>query len=138
MQLKHKFRLLLLAHLLQYQSFYQPDVVEFDINTWQDKSRSCNLNGKCGTAACAVGAAMLWAPFNWMGLVEKDFAPAYKGYAGWDAVVKFFGFPGHYSWMNADANHLFEGSSYYGTPKEDVRAEVIRRIRHYVKTGGKQ
>lgn len=87
----------------------------------------------CGTAACAVGYAMLLPEFQEQGLTMQYNAPYFMGLRKWSAVEEFFGL------YEFNAFHLFHpdeyrdegGYSYNPTP-----AQVAQRIRDFVAKGG--
>lgn len=81
----------------QLEVFVPSPALHFDIETWYAEG------GGCGTAACAAGIACLMVEFNAQGLSLKSGKltdnlfhskfPVFENYLGWDAIVKFFGFP---------------------------------------------
>lgn len=91
---------------------------KFDINEWlyvdgqdkpenYDKSGACLIKeGFCATAACALGSAALYEPFNKMGLKVFKNVPQFNGVIGFDAGVDFFGISLEESYF------LFNPSSY--------------------------
>lgn len=86
-------RLALLAHMLRRHSDYFPSTT-FDLSHWVLGGNAAT----CGTAACAVGSAMYWKPFQDMGLHSIEYAyrhPIYRvdgqaSFIGWSAVHHFF------------------------------------------------
>ena len=131
----NKERLLKLADLLHDHSRgYKMSIPgdgtpDFDLSTW------INDKADCGTAACAVGCAMLSPEFQALGLKTGKMpslggrmqpVPKYKGALNWAAVEKFFGV------SNKDAEHLFSDYEY---PDEDFTPtpkQVAKRIRKFV------
>lgn len=134
-----KKRFELLIDMLENHKKYFPKV-KFDLDTWAENNKvnskvECLLDGTCGTAACAVGSAMLFKPFNRRGLKGKwsgspdirdegsAFVPVYKKYSGWDAVKEFFDI------TNSEAEWLFSGNEYIVKPSSK---KVAKRAKAFV------
>jgi len=91
---------------------------KFDINEWlcvdgqwepenEDKTLACLMKeGFCATAACALGSAALYKPFNKMGLKVLKNVPTFNGEIGFEAGEDFFGI------SYEESNFLFNPSSY--------------------------
>lgn len=126
MKLKYRLRLHLLVHMLRHHGFYFPKV-EFDLDDWVQKKEGC------GTAACAVGSACMWKPFNIMGLHYEEYSwgiapwgPVFNKRYHWGAVQEFFGL------THNTAMEFFLASSY---PTNSSPDDVADRILQYLKEG---
>lgn len=81
--------------------------VKFDIETWMAEGESCSIeSGTCGTAACALGSAALYGPFNKEGLKINGGSPHFKGFKGFDAGQNFFGI------SYPESEYLFDPQQY--------------------------
>lgn len=122
----NRVKLRMLAHMLSNHDFYFPNV-RFDLSGWVEQDATKKT---CGSAACAVGSAIYWKPFQLLGLKPKTsggffgevrYIPKYKDEENWDAVTKFFGIDLEI------ARWLFEIDKY---PENDPQPEaVVERIR---------
>lgn len=125
----NKERLLKLADLLHDHSRGRvvripgDGTPEFSLNEWIG-------HRDCGTAACAVGCAMLSPEFQKMGLKTFDGMPKYRSAINWDAVERFFRLNG------AEATHLFSSESYLGQGGDPFPKQVAKRIRKFVAEHG--
>jgi hypothetical protein len=127
------FRLLYLADKLDN---HKDNGVRFDLRTWvlkkaKIKKKSTNW---CGTAACAVGLAMLDKNFQAVGFGQDqpiiNPVPTFKGRVGNGAVAELFdiGF--------AAVEYLFMPSSYPHQSGKRAAKAVAKRIREFVKNNG--
>jgi len=141
----NKVRLRKLASVLENYATEKKKLVvpldRFDLSAWFEHSYTEPGAKGCGTAACAVGFAMLHPWFQKQGLKPStdvtrqpqtpddffDSGPATDtGYYGWGAADAFFDVPDEAS------SWLFSSASYTRSPRP---ATVAKRIREYVKTG---
>lgn len=106
-------RLETLYHMLT--SDIPPEVDFFNMGGWHVKnihkehlsSVSVSLTGtECGTAACALGCAALYPPFQKEGLVIFGSEVQYESRYGYDAASGFFKI------SKAHAQYLFSPTSY--------------------------
>lgn len=144
-------RLEMLKDMLENHKKIFPTVA-FNMESWLDVQSVTDLvlsffgkskkeKNLCGTAACALGSAAIYAPFNAMGLKlaedESGFfatgtlTPSYMGEDGVDAGSKFFGI------TEEEATDLFipeeyEKNCHYITPR-DVAKRVQKVISTYSK-----
>lgn len=138
----------LLVDMLENHKKHFPKV-KFDLAFWAKNNKSnskieCLLDGTCKTAACAIGSAMLFKPFNKMGLHGRfhnshgnfaggsgrsDFVPVYKHYKSWYAVHEFFNL------SEPDADYLFQQDSY--ETKNPTPKTVANRVKKFIKNGFK-
>jgi hypothetical protein len=138
----NKQRLLKLAEVLENFDTERKNLVvpvgAFDMGTW---ANGLAMNGalhrreSCGTAACAMGTAMLHPWFRRRGLqVGMEHGPGFgtspyfDGWTGFSAAEAFFGID-HY-----ESNHLFDDSAYPRTRRGPK--SVAKRIRAFVADGG--
>lgn len=91
--------------------------IEFNLDTW--KSDEVKKKG-CGTAACALGSACFYKPFQKEGLEmygddEFEYMPVFQGANQWEAGAKFFGID------LEESEYLFDPAEYH---KEYDYAEI--------------
>lgn len=82
--------------------------IKFDISSWSEEIYPA-ANKDCGTAACALGSACYYKPFNKAGLKINSYhskLPDYKDYSDFRAGQYFFGISIH------ESNFLFDPNSY--------------------------
>lgn len=137
MKLSEKIkRLEMMKDMLENHNKIFPEL-RFDLNMWH-----------CGTAACAVGSAMCYKPFQDMGLHSYpslsrsgrlQSVPIYAGPNGaatnWRAVTSFFGL------TKKQAKKLFYEDSYKeggNTPASGVAERVGRMIQSFKKALAKE
>lgn len=88
--------------------------IKFDIDGWSDEI-SPSANKGCGTAACALGSACYYKPFNKAGLkiIGESFrSPSYKNSVDFSAGAHFFGI------HHRESSFLFSPSSYKAVKSE--------------------
>ncbi len=117
----HKTRLRMMIKMLEnhekiFKSPKRKEKVEFNISLWN-----------CGSSACAVGSACVYAPFKRLGLrLNRYDIPEFKGKEGMQAVETFFGI------STRKAAMLFTDEGY--VPCFNVTAQqVADKIRKYIK-----
>ncbi len=134
-----------LERLAKLLDAHRDNGVRFTLATWVEKNLSPdNVNGVtrfealvedgwCGTAACAIGLAMLDRGFNKLGFGRASGRfpiPSFKNRISWDAVQAFFRI------SSADARYLFGAKSYtehnLPTTGDDGARVVATRIRGYI------
>lgn len=107
--------------------------VTFDLGIWaegmEEGKDGSIVAGSCGTAACAVGSACIYKPFNKLGFVlegteNSEQYPVYGEYTGWSAVRHFFGI------TYDEANHLFSEDFYES--HNPTAKQVAKRVRELV------
>lgn len=99
--------------------------VKFDMGCWLDKG--AGKLGDCGTAACALGSACIYPPFQKQGLMPaKDYrwnGAAYEGAEGFAAGEKFFGI------TYSESHGLFDPDSYEAIkPKPSTVAKKVDKL----------
>lgn len=139
-------RLNILVDMLNNHKTYFPKF-KFDLENWAKNNKAgakveCLLDGTCKTAACAIGSAMLFKPFNRMGLKGvysgplwnanislyegSSFVPSYGGEKGWPAVQQFFDI------SFTEAVELFDLISYSTNP---LAKTVAKRVQKFIDNG---
>ncbi len=112
----NRSRLLTFESLLRNLRSEIPEIVYFDLDEWvqlrMNKVSPTSVKLKrghdCGTAACALGAATLFGPFQKQGLITTKYAvPCFKNLTGVQAGAAFFGISRH------QARWLFLKSYYH-------------------------
>lgn len=101
-------RLTMLEHMLRNHDKIFPQT-KFNIKTWCDRENSCN------TAACALGSAALYKPFNKLGLyadMDHCMMPRYQGNSEYFAGASFFNI------SLAESEFLFSPDEYYRAQRE--------------------
>lgn len=110
--------------------------VKFSIGQWCDMEKPKNfpldtsikkIPRSCGTAACALGSAALYAPLRKQGLKITAWrygSVTYRGEEDWDAGAKFFGIS-----MN-ESHELFNPCRYYN-PKVSPK-HVAERVGYLI------
>jgi hypothetical protein len=128
----NKRRLLKLADLLEADAKNKKGI-KFDLNGWGDCSDGEEVSLSCGTAACAMGLAVLSGAFKRAGLANASYdkssiLPAIGIQTGFDAARVLFDI----SWD--DACFLFYAGNYPHTKSRGAAGEVYvaKRIRDFV------
>lgn len=160
----NKERLLRLADLLEADAA-NPNGVKFDLRGWAIPSKhleawdslwafreknpdhlrffepAAEVQVSCGTAACAMGLAVISGAFLNEGLSyeidlsDGQLSPVFTDerglrHASWAAAIEFFDLKdsdGDYDW--GAANHLFDATEYEPSHGAEAELEVARRIR---------
>ena len=99
-------------------------VKRFYLWSWFDKSY-----GECGSTACAIGWCAQDKRFVEEGLTLQRGEPIYECFYGWDAVEEFF------ELTERQASRLFNESGYKDLAHDPKPKDVIKKIRHFIKTG---
>lgn len=130
MNILHRLKLRLLAHMLWHHDKYHP-TIRLNMGYWGDVPKR---GAQCEFAACACGAASQWLPFNILGLnyyIRNGHAliPTYARTKNWSAIQKFFGLNGK------EAMYLFCSAA--GNYPDDVTPKMVAsRILDFIRKGG--
>lgn len=125
-----KFKLLYLASLLDN---HKDNGVRFDLRTWMKTNVKIKKKGGawCGTAACAIGLAMLDKNFQAIGFgIDTNGGPAYDVARGTKAVCQLFDIP------FSAVDYLFMPASYPRQSGKTAAKAVAKRIREFVASDG--
>lgn len=130
-------RLRQLKNMLEKHDKIFPKRLEFHMNSWFEGKLEKNKSIKdCGTAACALGSAACYTPFNKSGLtiirhrdyegkLTDSFEPKYKTHTGVSAGVRFFDI------SYDEANFLFMPEE-YENGEEDQKLISPNRVANRV------
>jgi hypothetical protein len=128
----NKRRLLKLADLLEADAKNKKGI-KFDLATWGAAKEGQEVSHSCGTAACAMGLAVISGAFKRDGLYNgssdlNSVCPAVGSKDGYGAAMLLF----NLEWE--EATFLFWGSSYPRRKRKGAVAElyVAKRIRDFV------